>query len=103
MGKNATEFRVKLMVITFEPFAGGVLNTIFPGRAYFKQTSVSVVRTIGASNRSSLANFCHAKGKTNAVNSNHHIWDSREWALSDSRHSIWYSGKIHLLLNVLIR
>ena len=91
-----------------EPFAAGLLSTFFPGRAYLKQTSASVVRTIGVSNRPSLAaNFFTptargAKGKTNVVNSNCHVWDSREWACSASRHSIWCPGKIYLLLNVLI-
>ena len=92
-----------------EPFAAGVLSTFFPGRVYLKQTSASVVRTIRASNKPSLAaNFFTrtargAKGKTNVVNSNCHVWDSREWACSVSRHSIWCPGKIYLLLNVLIR
>jgi hypothetical protein len=91
-----------------EPFAAGVLSTLFPGRAYLKQTSASVVRTIGAFNRPSLeTNFFTptargVKGKTNVVNSNCHIWDSREWACSASRHSVWCPGKIYLLLNVLI-
>ena len=85
-----------------EPFAAGVLNTFFPGRVYLKQTSASVVRMIGASsNRPSLAaNFFTptargAKGKTNVVNPNCRVWDSREWACSASRHSIWCSGKIY--------
>ena len=92
-----------------EPFAAGVLSTFFPGRAYLKQTSASVVRTIGASNRPSLAaNFFTptargAKGKTNVVDSNCHVWDSREWACSASRDSIWCSGRIYILLNMLIR
>ena len=93
-----------------EPFTAGVLNTLFPGRAYYlNQTSASVVRTIGASSRPSLAaNFFTptargAKGKTNTVNLNCQVWDSREWACSASRHSIWCSGKDLFLLNVLIR
>ena len=92
-----------------EPFAAGVLSTFFPGRAYLKHTSASVVRTIGASNNkpSSSANFLTpargAKCKTNVVNSNCQVWDSREWACSASRHSICCSSKIHLLLNVLMR
>ena len=92
-----------------EPFATGVLSTFFPGRAYLKQTSASVVRTIGVSNRPSLAaNFFTptargAEDKTNVVNSNCHVWHSREWACSTSRHSIWCSGKIYLFLNMLIR
>jgi hypothetical protein len=75
-----------------EPFAAGVLSTFFSDRAYLKQTSATVMRTIGAFNKPSLAANPFApdrgaKGKTNDV------WDSREWACSASRHSIWCSGK----------
>jgi hypothetical protein len=71
-----------------EPFAASVLSTFFLGRVYLRvkhtSASVTVVRTIGASNKHSLAaNFFTltargAKGKTNV---DIHVWDSREWAL----------------------
>jgi hypothetical protein len=86
-----------------EPFTAGLLNTFFPGRAYLKQTSASVARTIGAYNRLSLAaNFFTptargVKGKTNVASSNCQVWDSHEWACSTSRPSIWCPGKICLL------
>ena len=91
-----------------EPFAAGVLSTFFPGRAYLKHTSASVVRTIGASNNkpSLSTNFLTpgrgAKGKTNEVD-NCQVWDSQEWVCSTSRPLICCSSKIHLLLNVLMR
>lgn len=86
-----------------EPFTAGVLSTLLPGRVYLKQTSVSVVRTIGASNRPSFAgNFftptpCDAKGKAKVVNANCQVWDCREWACSASRHSIWCPSKVYFL------
>jgi mevalonate pyrophosphate decarboxylase len=91
-----------------EPFAAIVMSTFFPGRVYLKHTSASVVRTIGASNKHSLAaNFFTptaggAKGKTNVDNSNFHVWDSRE-ACFASKHSMWCSGNVYFVKNVLIR
>ena len=88
-----------------EPFAAGVRSaTFFPGRVYLKHTSAaSVVRTIGASNQSSLsANFyTHTarcvKGNTNVENPNCRIKDSREWAYFGSKHSILCSSKINFI------
>ena len=93
-----------------EPFAASVLSTtFFPGRVYLKQTSASVVRTIGSSNKPSLAAnfFTHTArsvdGKTNVENANYRVRDSREWACFGSKHSILCSSKIYLLINVFIR